>query len=94
MRDKLAAMKDLEMEAGLMTKQLLQTTLILLLAGFLASCSFSYRTVEVWERENLAKAEMQFSKDILSSLLHKQIHESKEAASGDSNAAGTGCGCN
>lgn len=77
-----------------MTKQLLQTTLILLLAGFLASCSFSYRTVEVWERENLAKAEMQFSKDILSSLLHKQIHESKEAASGDSNAAGTGCGCN
>jgi hypothetical protein len=37
---------------------------------------------------------MQFSKDTLSSLLHKQIHESKEAASGDSNAAGTGCGCN
>ncbi|MFT5209554.1 MAG: hypothetical protein ACI9CE_001276 [Flavobacterium sp.] len=73
-----------------MIKALLQATLVLILVGFLASCT----TVEVWERENLAKAEMQFSKDTLTSLRHKQIHESKEAASGDSNAAGTGCGCN
>jgi len=66
-----------------------------ILTSLLTICLLSSCTnVQPWEREILAKTEMQFTGDTLSSALHAQIHESKEASSGSSEAAGTGCGCN
>jgi hypothetical protein len=55
----------------------------------LAACE----TVQPWERGTLAKAEMQLSEGLNSSL-YDQVYDSKEASSGGSGAAGAGCGCN
>ena len=56
----------------------------------LAACSH----VEPWERGALARPDMQFTPDPLEAALMGQVHESKEASSGDSQSAGAGCGCN
>ena len=61
------------------------------LMGFLlASC----QTVEPWERDRLAKQDMQLTPNVLDARLADQVFFSKEAASGGGASAGGGCGCN
>ena len=57
---------------------------------FLAACA----QVAPWEKETLARAEMQLDSDPLISALDDHIYFSKEATSGGRSFAGGGCGCN
>ncbi len=50
--------------------------------------------VEVWERDVLAKAEMQLDNDAVNRSLDDHIYFSKEASSGGRGFGGGGCGCN
>ncbi|MGI9263208.1 MAG: DUF4266 domain-containing protein [Woeseiaceae bacterium] len=62
-----------------------------LLAG-LSGCSGM--GVEPWERDVLAKDEMQLVADPLEANLDDHIYFSKEASSGGRGFGGGGCGCN
>jgi hypothetical protein len=50
--------------------------------------------VEVWERDVLAKSEMQLNNDAVDRALDDHIYFSKEASSGGRGFGGGGCGCN
>ncbi|MFH2057205.1 MAG: DUF4266 domain-containing protein [bacterium] len=50
--------------------------------------------VEVWERDVLAKPEMQLEHESIDRGIDDHIYFSKEAASGGRGFAGGGCGCN
>lgn len=50
--------------------------------------------VEPWERNILAKPEMQLIADPIEAGLDDHIYFSKEASSGGRGFAGGGCGCN
>ena len=50
--------------------------------------------VEAWERDVLAKDEMQFVADPLELAIDEHIYFSKEASSGGQGFGGGGCGCN
>jgi hypothetical protein len=50
--------------------------------------------VEPWERDILAKDEMQLTTDPLEVAIDDHIYFSKEASSGGRGFGGGGCGCN
>jgi len=50
--------------------------------------------VEVWERDVLAKPEMQLDGSVVDNALDDHIYFSKEASSGGRGFGGGGCGCN
>jgi hypothetical protein len=50
--------------------------------------------VEPWERDVLAKDEMQLVSDPLEVAIDDHIYFSKEASSGGASFGGGGCGCN
>jgi hypothetical protein len=50
--------------------------------------------VEPWERDILAKAEMQLTTDPIEAATDDHIYFSKEASSGGRGFGGGGCGCN
>lgn len=50
--------------------------------------------VQPWERELLAKKDMQLVTDSVDAALDDHIYFSKEASSGGASFAGGGCGCN
>ena len=50
--------------------------------------------VKIWERDILAKAEMQPDHDAVDRSVDDHIYFSKEAASGGRGFGGGGCGCN
>jgi hypothetical protein len=50
--------------------------------------------VNVWERDILAKPEMQFDQDAADRSIDDHIYFSKEASSGGRGFGGGGCGCN
>jgi hypothetical protein len=50
--------------------------------------------VEVWERDVLAKTEMQLDSDAVNRALDDHIYFSKEGSSGGRGFGGGGCGCN
>lgn len=58
----------------------------------LAGCSSM--GVEPWERDVLAKDEMQLVADPLEASIDDHIYFSKEASSGGRGFGGGGCGCN
>lgn len=60
--------------------------------GILSGCSTM--GVEPWEREVLAKDEMQLTSDPVEAALDDHIYFSKEASSGGRGFGGGGCGCN
>ena len=64
---------------------------VFVLAG-LSGCSGM--GVEPWERDILAKDEMQMVSDPLEASLDDHIYFSKEASSGGRGFGGGGCGCN
>lgn len=67
-----------------------------LIAGvFLAFCGgCSSMGVEPWERDVLAKDEMQLTTDAVEAATDDHIYFSKEASSGGRGFGGGGCGCN
>jgi Domain of unknown function (DUF4266) len=70
-------------------KLIFASTLIACIAG----CSH-LKTVEVWEKADLARAEMTFEADVLDAKFTDHTYFSREAASGGSGVGGGGCGCN
>jgi hypothetical protein len=50
--------------------------------------------VDVWERDVLAKTEMQLDSKVVDRALDDHIYFSKEASSGGRGFGGGGCGCN
>lgn len=65
---------------------------LVLAVSVLAGCSSM--GVEPWERDVLAKAEMQLTTDPLEAATDDHIYFSKEASSGGRGFGGGGCGCN
>ncbi len=68
--------------------------LTLILAALLALPACSSLGVEPWERDVLAKEEMQLVTDPVEAGLDDHIYFSKEASSGGRGFGGGGCGCN
>ena len=64
----------------------------LVLATIAAGCSSM--GVEPWERDVLAKEEMQLTTDPVEAATDDHIYFSKEASSGGRGFGGGGCGCN
>lgn len=62
------------------------------LIPFLSSCVIF--PVKPWERDLLAKRQMQLTPDAIESSLDEHTYFSKEAASGGQGVGGGGCGCN
>ena len=60
----------------------------------LALCACSSLGVKPWERDVLARPEMEMTADPLDLAMDEHIYFSKEASSGGQGFAGGGCGCN
>lgn len=69
-----------------------QRTVALLVLMSCGACSSM--GVEPWERDVLAKKEMQMPTDPVEAGLDDHIYFSKEASSGGRGFGGGGCGCN
>ena len=63
-------------------------------ASLASLCGCANLGVEPWERDVLAKAEMQLVSDPVEAGLDDHIYFSKEASSGGRGFGGGGCGCN
>jgi len=66
----------------------------LLVALTLLNAGCSSIGVEPWDRDVLAKPEMQLTTDALEAAADDHIYFSKEASSGGRGFGGGGCGCN
>ena len=70
-------------------------TRILLATAVLVSCAAcSSMGVEPWERDVLAREDMQLTADPIEAATDDHIYFSKEASSGGRGFGGGGCGCN
>jgi len=69
-----------------------RSALLCIAAIFCGACSTM--GVEAWERDVLAKDEMQLVADPLEAAIDDHIYFSKEASSGGRGFGGGGCGCN
>jgi hypothetical protein len=65
---------------------------VVLILGLLSGCSSM--GVEPWERDVLAREDMQLIADPLEAATDDHIYFSKEATSGGRGFGGGGCGCN
>jgi hypothetical protein len=67
---------------------------------FLTACCLllatacSIQPVKPWERDLLARPEMQLVSDEIENALDEHIYFSKEASTGGQGVGGGGCGCN
>jgi len=75
-----------------MNKTWIAGAMIALLAALASGCTSM--GVEPWERDILAKDEMQLTTDPLEAAIDDHIYFSKEASSGGRGFGGGGCGCN
>lgn len=75
-----------------MSRAKITTAITLLIAAALSGCSSM--GVEPWERDVLAKEEMQLITDPVEAGIDDHIYFSKEASSGGRGFGGGGCGCN
>ena len=71
-----------------------RTSLILLLIAAFEVGGCSSMGVEPWDRDILAKDEMQLTSDPVEAAMDDHIYFSKEASSGGRGFGGGGCGCN
>ena len=67
---------------------------IFLSIAMTAATGCSSMGVEPWDRDILAKEEMQLNSDPLEAATDDHIYFSKEASSGGRGFGGGGCGCN
>ncbi len=65
-----------------------------LLTGTVVVTGCSSLGVKPWQRDVLAREEMQLSSDPLDAAIDDHMYFSKEASSGGRSFAGGGCGCN
>ena len=65
-----------------------------LVALVLCSAAAGCATVKPWDRDLLAKPEMQFVTCAQLHAIDEHVYFSKEASLGGSSLAGGGCGCN
>ena len=70
------------------------TKLLILTLAMPAITACGSMGVEPWERDVLAKAEMQLESDPMEIAIDDHIYFSKEASSGGRGFGGGGCGCN
>lgn len=75
-----------------MYKRLPQILFVMSVAVSASACSSM--GVEPWERDVLAKEEMQLIADPVEAGIDNHIYFSKEASSGGRGFGGGGCGCN
>jgi hypothetical protein len=68
--------------------------LCLLLSSCLMMAGCTSLGVKPWERDVLARPEMQLNADPLDAAIDDHLYFSKEASSGGRSFAGGGCGCN
>jgi hypothetical protein len=68
----------------------LRNLVAVILCGGAAGCA----TVKPWDRDLLAKREMQFVTCAQLHAIDDHVYFSKEASLGGSSLAGGGCGCN
>ena len=73
-------------------KYISQSAVSLTIALTLSGCS--NLGVKPWERDTLARPEMQLIHDAVEAGLDDHIYFSKEASSGGRGFGGGGCGCN
>ncbi|MEC7119870.1 MAG: DUF4266 domain-containing protein [Pseudomonadota bacterium] len=78
---------------------LLRCGVLTLAVGMLSACSslptsMQSRGVQPWERDILARPNMQLDAAPLDSAYDEHIYFSKDAASGGRGFGGGGCGCN
>ncbi|HEY2676936.1 MAG TPA: DUF4266 domain-containing protein [Steroidobacteraceae bacterium] len=67
---------------------------LLLLAASVLAAGCSLVGVKPWQRDILARDEMQLNASPLDSAIDDHLYFSKEASSGGRSYAGGGCGCN
>lgn len=72
----------------------MKKTIVLAVIMLLTGSGCSSMGVQPWERDVLAKAEMQLTTDELEAATDDHIYFSKEASSGGRGFGGGGCGCN
>jgi len=70
----------------------LNLALAVLASAAVAGCSAL--GVKPWQRDVLAREEMQLDSDPLDEAIDDHLYFSKEASSGGRSFAGGGCGCN
>lgn len=73
-------------------RKVYQLFILLLVASLSAGCSSM--GVDAWDRDILAKPEMQLTTDAIEAATDDHIYFSKEASSGGRGFGGGGCGCN
>jgi hypothetical protein len=66
--------------------------LVVLASVWIGGCSSL--GVKPWQRDVLARREMQLDSDPLDAAIDDHLYFSKEASSGGRSFAGGGCGCN
>jgi hypothetical protein len=66
----------------------------LMILGAILSSGCTSLGVKPWEREVLARPDMQLGADPLDAAIDDHLYFSKEASSGGRSFAGGGCGCN
>jgi hypothetical protein len=75
-----------------MRNRITQLSATLLLMVLFSGCSSM--GVDAWDRDILAKDEMQLTTDAIEAATDDHIYFSKEASSGGRGFGGGGCGCN
>jgi hypothetical protein len=70
----------------------LNTLCMMIGMGLISGCSTV--GVKPWQRDVLAREEMQLGSDPLDAAIDDHLYFSKEASSGGRSFAGGGCGCN
>lgn len=70
------------------------TRCLLLALVSVGACGCSSIGVEPWERDILARSDMQLTVDPVEAGIDDHIYFSKEASSGGRGFGGGGCGCN
>jgi hypothetical protein len=75
-----------------MMKRPVTTSAAILVTVVLSGCSAL--GVKPWERDVLAREDMQLNANPLDAAIDDHVYFSKEASSGGRSFAGGGCGCN
>ena len=68
--------------------------LLCAMLGVVLNSGCSSLGVKPWQRDVLAREEMQLGSDPLDAAIDDHLYFSKEASSGGRSFAGGGCGCN
>jgi hypothetical protein len=73
---------------------MVRLSIVLAIVGATGISGCSSLGVKPWQRDVLAREEMQLDSDPLDAAIDDHLYFSKEASSGGRSFAGGGCGCN